>query len=254
MNEQVKETILERIKKLQAMQESANELGNDHEAAAFAAKAQDLLMKHKLEMSEVEDFDIHDDITIDRDHCDWEDAGIPRSGKTSHWLAHLGYHVSLYNGCSVATVRGSNSIIIFGTEESRNIVNYILSVLARFGKNSCDKAYRKEYYKAKKEGEAYLMKGFKRAFLSAYVNTIGKRLSEANKEQLSEVTERGLMVLDAEAQALKDFLESEKLGTGRAFAGSRNAAGREAGAAAGNEANIGYNALGSDGSRVKNLN
>lgn len=98
------------------------------------------------------------------------------------------------------------------------------------------------------------MKGFRRSFLSAYVHTIGKRLQEANKEQLQNVSERGLMVLDAEELAVKEFLEAMKLGKGTGFRGSRNIAGAEAGAKAGEEVNIQYNALGHDGQRIKNLN
>jgi len=249
-----KETILEKIKKLQAMEESAAEVGNDHEAAAFAAKVQQLLLQHKLDMSELDDFDITDDIKIDEEYYDWDDAGIPYSRKRSHWLTYLGSYVAQYNGCRILTIKGSNNIVIVGSDESRSIVGYILSVLARFGKNSCEKAYRKEYYKAKKEGTEYMMKGFKRAFLSAYVRTIGNRLREANKEQLAEVSERGLMVLDAEEQALKEFMDAMSLGKGSGFRQSKNLAGALAGAQAGEEANIGYNALSSDGSRVKNLN
>jgi len=249
-----KETILEKIKKLKAMEESANELGNDHDAAASAAKVQNLLLQHKIEMSEVEDFDITDDIFVDEEDYYWEDSGIPHSGKRSHWLTRLAMHVADHNGCQTLSYKGSNRVCILGTEDSRNIVTYILSVLARFGKSSCDKAYRKEYYKAKNEGTQYLMKGFKRAFLAAYVRTIGNRLHEANKEQLAEVSERGLMVLNAETLAVQEYLDSMKLGKSTGFRGTRNQAGREAGAAAGNEANIGYNALDSDGNRVKNLN
>lgn len=146
-----KETILEKIKKLKTMQESAKQIGNEHEAAAFATKVQQLLLQHKLDMSEVEGFNMNDDIHVEEEYYDWEDTGIPYSLKRSHWLTYLGAYVAKYNGCQILTLKGSNRISIIGTAESRSIVCYILSVLARFGKSSCDKMYRKEYYQAKKK-------------------------------------------------------------------------------------------------------
>lgn len=247
-----KETILEKIQKLKAMQDSATDLGNDHEAAAFAAKVQSMLFEHKLEMSEVRDFGMEDDITIEKECFGWDGAGIPHSGKSSHWLSILAHSVAEANGCKSFFMRGTNKVLIVGTKESRLITEYMLEVLARYGKNSSEKSYRAGYAKAKKQGHAHTMKGYKRAFLSAFVAMIGKRLKEETKKSMDAVSEKGLMVINAEEHALKVFLApipTRQSG----FTGSRNRAGYDAGTQAGQNANIGYNAVGTDGKRVKNL-
>lgn len=46
--------IIEKLRKLIAMEQSARSIGSLAEAEAFASKVQELLSKHKLEMSEIE--------------------------------------------------------------------------------------------------------------------------------------------------------------------------------------------------------
>ena len=45
--------ILERIRKLFAMEQSAGSIGNEHEAAAFAAKVSELMNQHNVDKSEL---------------------------------------------------------------------------------------------------------------------------------------------------------------------------------------------------------
>ena len=48
------EKILEKLGKIKAMADSAKEIGNEAEAQAFAAMLQNLLLKHKLDMTDVQ--------------------------------------------------------------------------------------------------------------------------------------------------------------------------------------------------------
>jgi 1,6-anhydro-N-acetylmuramate kinase len=47
------EKILEKLGKIKAHMESAQEIGNEAEAQAFASMLQNLLTKHKLEMTDI---------------------------------------------------------------------------------------------------------------------------------------------------------------------------------------------------------
>ena len=49
-----RDKMIDRIQKLLAHADSAKKLGNEEEAQAFAAKVNELLLKHKLSMSSVE--------------------------------------------------------------------------------------------------------------------------------------------------------------------------------------------------------
>ena len=48
------ENVIDKLRKIMAHAASAREIGNLAEAEAFAAKAQELLLRHKLDMTEVE--------------------------------------------------------------------------------------------------------------------------------------------------------------------------------------------------------
>jgi len=253
MSSEHEQKILTKIKKLKAMEESAREIGNENEALAFAARVQQMLHSYKLEMAQVDeiDLDAEDAIEVDREFFTWDEAGIERTKKRSHWLIALADYVCHYNGCKVHGVHKSNMVGIVGTESSRAVVTWLLVTLARYGRESMEKAYRTEYYQAKKrdeeEGGDYHrmnMKGFRRAFVSAYVSAIGQRMKKQwEDDQAKNCTERGLMIIDKEKEAVEDFWENLELVKAAGFRGAHNVEGAQAGRRAGEEASIKCNGV-----------
>lgn len=67
--------IIEKLRKLIAMEQSARSIGSLAEAEAFASKVQELLSKHKLEMSEIEL-----DEQEESDPIDWEEVRTDEAG------------------------------------------------------------------------------------------------------------------------------------------------------------------------------
>lgn len=244
------DTILDKINKLNKMAESAAAIGNEAEAGAFAQKVQTLLMQHKLDMSALNNFEDKDGIEIDEELFEWN---IGNSNKRSHWLQSLANIVAHYNGCSIVAMKGTNKIWIVGTKESRQVTGYICQVLSRFGQENMDKEYRKSYYLAKKMGNTYAMKGWRRSFTSAYVSVIGQRISEEHARFMSDhVNERGLVVLDREKQAIKEWFDQREFNKGTGFSyGQRNLDGMIAGQSYGAKAQIHANAITSEGKRVQ---
>jgi hypothetical protein len=238
--------ILVKIKKLKNMEESARAIGNNEEAAAFAGKVQSLLLEHKLEMAEIESIELDSmpDIEVSDEFYDWKDTGIERTRKMSHWLASLAHVVAQFNGCKSLAIPKSNRVQLIGTVESRAVVTYILTVLARFGRDSMEAAYRREYYEAKKVNATHLMKGFRRSFMTAYVNTIHARLKKVQDARMSEgVTSRGLMVLDQEKAAVDAFAAKLSTGLTNLKAGRYNPVGDAAGRRAGEKAQLAANGV-----------
>ena len=243
------EAILNRINKLNKMAESAKDIGNEAEAAAFAQKVQSLLMEHKLDMTEVDGLDDDNlNFQIDEELFTWD---IGTSNKRSHWLQRLAVYVTNYNGCRLCVMSGTNSVYIIGTQESRAVVCYLLNVLSRFGKESLEKEYRKAYYQAKKQGKTYLMKNWRRSFANGYVNTIGLRLKEEHDRFMSEhVSERGLVVLDQEKLALEDYMSQYGHTKLKFTQNQHNEHGLLKGSLAGESVNLQVNVLTEDGNRV----
>lgn len=243
------QSILIKIKKLMEMERSAKEIGNPHEAAAFGARVQQMLRSYKLEMAEVQDIQLSMDekIEVDREYFDWSEAGIEASKHRSHWLGALTVYVCEYNNCKTHGVRNSNSVAIIGTESSRAVVTWLLVTLSRYGKEAMEESYRKEYYKAKKTGDTdkvKAMKGYRRAFVTAYMNTIAQRMKEQfDADNAKACTERGLMVLNKEKQAVEDFMSTLQLNPGAKFRGCRNYAGYKDGTEAGKKASVSCNGV-----------
>ena len=247
MSSEHEQKILTKIKKLKAMEESAREIGNEAEALAFAARVQQMLHSYKLEMAQVDenDLDADDAIEVDREFFTWDEAGIAQTRKRSHWLIALADYVCRYNGCKVHGVHKSNKVGIVGTESSRAVVTWLLVTLARYGKNAMEESYRKEYYLAKKDGDEHRMKGYRRAFLSAFVSRVGQRIKEQwEEDQAKNCTERGLMVIDKEKEAVEDFWETLDLIKASGFRGAYNQEGARAGQRAGEDAAIRCNGVG----------
>lgn len=240
------ESILSKIKKLKNMESSARDLGNEAEALAFASRIQQLLFDYKIEMAEVEDFNLETDVNIEiaLEIYDWYDVGIKKSKKASSWLAQLASVVSKYNNCKAVSFIGSNAVQIIGTEESRTVVTWLLSVLARYGSQAVEFSYRKKYYEHKKQGTEYLMKGYRRAFLSSYVGAIAKRLQDQwSADRLNTISERGLVIIDKEVEAVKDFLD--QMDTKKIeFRGTNNSQGFYDGKEVGEKVSLGTNAVG----------
>jgi len=241
--------ILEKLAKLKAMQESACEIGNEAEAMAFASRIQTLLFKYKIGMAELESFSLEDpdSFEVDQQYFTWEGAGISGSSKRSSWLEKLALFVCHYNNCKILVNRGSNAVFIVGTEESRAVVSYLLNMLAKFGKREMEAGYRKAYYEAKKQNATYLMKGWKKSFINAYVSRVGQRMKEDHdRMKAEEVSERGLMVLDKEISAVDDYIhnmknltEAKSIGNNRNY----NHNGALSGENAGNKVNIKANGI-----------
>lgn len=246
-----REDILEKICKLNKMAESAAKIGNEAEASAFAQKVQHLLMQHKLDMSAIDGIDMKDDIQIDEEFFTWD---IGTSKKRSRWLQTLAYYVAKYNGCRTAVAPKTNCIWIIGTKQSRQVVGYLMNVLARVGKDMMEKEYRQLYYQAKKVGRTHTLKGWRKSFALGYVSAIGRRMKEEHDRFVQDhVDERGLMCLDQEQLALDDFMNQYKSSKNTFSNHGYNERGLHAGAAAGEQVNIHANALTSDGNRVQTL-
>jgi hypothetical protein len=148
---------------------------------------------------------------------------------------------------------GSNSLFIVGTQESRAVVTYMLNVLARFGKEEMDRQYRKTYYQAKKEGVTYLMKGWRKSFINAYVSRVAERMNEEWCRLKAEVvTERGLMVLDQEKTAVDDFMDNLDLNMSSKLSDNNNynKHGAQSGYNTGEQAHIKSNGLSENGQRI----
>lgn len=236
---------LDKIKKLLDHAASAEEIGNEHEAATFASAAQKMLLSHKLSMADVENLeDLEQEVEVDCESHDWEAVGMKGKGKRCRWTEALTEALCTFNGCKYMVQDGSNRVYIVGTETSRAVVIYLLNVLARFAIDSMNKEYRKRYHQLRKLDLTHTLKGFRRGFMLGFVRRVRDRLEQQKMEDMAKtVTERGLMVLDKEETAVMDFMNAQDCRKAKGLGGRLNSAGINAGKKAGDDAHLECNGV-----------
>jgi len=233
-----KQTIIDKLQKLMAKAESAEELGNEAEALAFATKVQELMDKHKLDMSV---------LTIEQQD-DAEPLGSTyvkqtRGGKEtrSGWVEHLAHYVMKAYYCRLMVVPGTDTIIIVGRKTDREIAEFVLLRLINFITAEAKAQHGALRYRLWKDNDGDMSEahGFQAAFRRAAVHTINTRLRELREEAVSSSSSMALVVQRSteEVDELVKEMTGGRAGSTKMQRGS-NALGSQAGRQAGNRADI----------------
>ena len=200
--------ITELLRKLIAQSESERELGNLDAAKTFAAKAQELLTKHKLDMTEVE-MAAEEAAEPIIDECLDADAiiGVPPHARNERWYSILLTTIANSNFCRVITGK-SNRFIIVGRESDRLAVKALFIYLAQ----ACNEVARKEctlshtmrpisifgcdHRTDSPRGRSAENKKFMSSFKVGFSLAIHARLRAKRAELVSNAKEQGLIRID----------------------------------------------------------
>lgn len=208
------EKVIDRIRKLLAHADSAKALGSAEEAATFAAKASELLMQHKLDISELEMQEEMDEEIVD-EYFDVVAAGqlldVDRrpmsSKKRSAWLQALANQLARAHFCRVLYIKNSKILRIVGKKSDREIVLYLFTVLAREG----SRLGREHYHMLKRR--AYATGGQSHrdahnAFLLGFVVGIAEQL-KAMRDRIEHKGGQFALVRFGEAErVIEQYMES----------------------------------------------
>ena len=228
-------TVLERCRKLLAHAESAKAMGSTEEAETFAAKGSELLLRHKLEMSDVEmEAELSADVLVD-DYFDVAKASELREGggRRVKWLETILSSLCKTHFCEFLVIPGSKMYRIIGHESDRAIVVYMFTMLAR----SADQLGHLYYFAARKaaiKNGTALPANPKKAFLLGFAAAIYRRL----KDQRTSIEKKGgqfaLVRFAMAQQAVTTYMGTVKHGKAPSPSGSvKDIGGYEAGKKAG---------------------
>lgn len=121
--------ILDTIRKLFAKAESARELGSIEEAALFAAKAQELLLKHKLDAADVLE------VTVEDDPMGRDDLDAPEWLGARRWISDLLFGIAgAHFVQAIWTNQRRRRVSLVGRQSDREVVVYLTETLVREGK------------------------------------------------------------------------------------------------------------------------
>jgi hypothetical protein len=171
--------VLKKVKKLLRHADSAEELGSEKEAEIFASKAEELLARHKLSMSDVEWVELDDTDPIGRERVDpAEHDGLGKRRKQRRgWQEHLAQAVAEAHFCKIIVHPGSNVVTFVGRESDREVAIYVYVRLM----DAALRLAKRDYRKARREGKE--TKGFLTAWWHAYVATIRRRYRKQKQER-----------------------------------------------------------------------
>lgn len=240
-------SVIERIRKLLAHADSAKQIGSIEEAAAFAAKASDILAQHKLGMSDLELM-----IEGETDQQGKEEyEHIKRRGRTA-WYETMASAVARANFCHLTVFSGSARICLTGRESDRAIASYLIQTLAVNGERLAIQharlamqQHKQAVAEAVREGlESWMIRkpsNPKLSFLSGYTAAIIERLHEQRKQQEAHNPHAVIRLTNALAESkahAHKLMPNLRSVRGPSGPRSQDRNSRDAGYAAGRSANL----------------
>lgn len=125
----VKESILERLRKLITHEKSCRVIGSIKEADAFAARIQQMLNEHKLVMDEVA-WTERDEEPIAWGHVGKTDEGFNYSAKRREWQVFLAKAIAKANSCRLVLHNGGgNQLYFVGRTSDRELCKVLFLYL-----------------------------------------------------------------------------------------------------------------------------
>ena len=206
--------LIERIKKLKALEES-NRVG---EAAAAAAKVQQLLAEHNLTLLDLET----------EKEPDYINKGF--TGFNAEWKRQLFFALGSMNFCRAILNKRSGIMHLVGQAHEVEVVNYLYVTLSRQINRLCDESWNVE----KREHPTERARSWKDSFRKGAVVEIRNRLREEWAEFRDRSSESTALVFDRGAKVKEAFKgyyphtgthRSAPASNGFGFSGGKAAAG-----------------------------
>lgn len=206
-----KEKILEKLRKLMNLKESATELGNEGEANAAAAGITRLLIEYNLSESDIPEQEKIENPIISQE--------IPFKAEVSGiWHGDLVDVICNFNMCRCLIIRTSNNgrmkrskYEIVGRKKNVEVVLYLISLLSHqfvtIGKRTYPQYKHDCFWKYGKHPNSLTM--YLKSFLCGCVVGLYQKFDEAQKamEEKSDVT----ALVRTSKSEIDDYLKDEKI-------------------------------------------
>ena len=212
--------IISKLAKIKAHAESAKEIGNEAEAEHFAAMLQQLLLRHKLEMTDLEYakemqsepiIENHMPTTIrnnKRVYTAYPDVEV--TSRQIGWVEQLAATVAEFNACRILIYGGSSKIGFVGHKSNVMITEYLFITLLR----SADKLSSKAAMKMRREwrakhGVGCTPPGYRESFLAGFIRRIYERLQSETASYSNN--SMAIVRVNKEAVEVKNYMTKFKV-------------------------------------------
>lgn len=204
------EKLLDKLQKIKAHADSAAKIGNEAEAQAFAEMLQRLLLKHELDMTDLEFERASAEEPVSQHWVNLKANGVAEKSSRSAWQERLASVVARFNFCRILVCPGSNRFSLVGKKAHAAVAEYLIVTLIRSADRMSDLAtgaYNREQHRVQpctrcgKLGTGHGSKaevghahhttayhGFREAWLAGFVTRILERLQATRTDAASSST------------------------------------------------------------------
>ena len=185
--------ILDKLRKLQAFQKSAEEIGNEHEALNAAAKIADIIREYNINIEDLEYKEVERGITHEYLKVDvYKNIG-------GAWRERLWVALSRSCFCRVYYVKGyyhkmSGDVVLVGNQTNIEALKAMYDAISfRIVELS------KQKWKERKGGEKMSKDKFQRHYLRGVVESIRERLKEEHKASEAKISSSAVVLYNSKA-------------------------------------------------------
>ncbi len=229
--------VIEKLRKIKAHSESAEKIGSMDEAEAFAAMFQQLLLRHKLEATDIEFEEEEKEEPVEEHIVEWQD--IQFGHKRVGWVERLASIVAKAHFCRIMVCSGSSRITLVGRQSDIEIAEFMLVTLVRIA----DKLVRKECRKYRKENPGANTKGYRVSFMRGFIERLAERYRE-ERHSAEVSTSTALVRINRAETAVTTYMDRyTKLASAVGQSNKHNAEGRRRGRAVASSLNLKANGV-----------
>jgi hypothetical protein len=172
--------VLDLIEKLRAKEFSLRTIGGEamlNEAAACAAKIAEVMLKHKIDMTEVERQEVRESSPIEREVYEYDGTEEYRARSRQAWEIALCNAVARAHDCRALV--GHGYLVFVGRAQDRAVAVQVFRILRREITEACTMGYRS----ARRQG--LVTRGYIASFFIAATSTIARRYAEMKEVVVS---------------------------------------------------------------------
>lgn len=205
MTQEQQQSILDRVRKLYRHANSAKELGNEAEAAAFAAKVQELVLQHRLDMTAIEQEEMERTEPVEEETIEASELGL----RVKLYATRQSWFGILINGCapmSFCRVIGSSSngqrnrYHIIGRKSDRENLKQLVAYLTAACYDMAQEA----------AASAFNKRSFLHGFRLGFAGAVGRRLRvEREKLMQSSTTSRAIVLVNKATADVDAFVKAK---------------------------------------------
>lgn len=199
METEVSYKIVEKLKKLMRLQQSAQKIGSEGEANAAAAAISRLLTQYNLSLMDIDPEERKETMLIQRTGC------ISFKDTYGLWKRLLMNVLCEFNYCKTFLISGQTNMIVVGTEANTSTVIYLYDMLRSIFRKLAPVRY--EEFAEGKRGAARTEK-YKRKYIASYLTgcVYGLKAKLKLEAVANEVQEKSLVV--CHNQLINDYISN----------------------------------------------